>query len=75
MPRSATCPGACWSARCSPLPVAFAVMAHELFGATWLPELLLNRWAQLALITPVMFYTGWPIHRWAGSRCATARRR
>jgi Cu+-exporting ATPase len=24
---------------------------------------LLNRWVQLALITPVMFYTGWPIHR------------
>jgi hypothetical protein len=24
---------------------------------------LLNRWAQLALITPVMFWTGWPIHR------------
>ncbi|MEO3807023.1 heavy metal translocating P-type ATPase [Nonomuraea sp. B1E8] len=44
------------------LPVAFAVMAHEFFGATWLPELLLNRWTQLALITPVMFYTGWPIH-------------
>jgi len=24
---------------------------------------LLNHWAQMALITPVMFYTGWPIHR------------
>jgi P-type Cu+ transporter len=24
---------------------------------------LLNRWVQLALITPVMFYTGRPIHR------------
>ncbi|MFF4624261.1 heavy metal translocating P-type ATPase [Nonomuraea jabiensis] len=45
------------------LPVAFAVMAHEIFGATWLPELLLNRWLQLALVTPVMFYTGWPIHK------------
>ncbi|MDF5755207.1 HAD-IC family P-type ATPase [Spongiactinospora sp. TRM90649] len=44
------------------LPVAFAVMAHEVFGATWLPALLLNRWTQLVLITPVMFYTGWPIH-------------
>ncbi len=22
-----------------------------------------NHWVQLALITPVMFYTGWPIHR------------
>ncbi|WP_328690312.1 heavy metal translocating P-type ATPase [Streptomyces phaeochromogenes] len=45
------------------LPVLFAVMAHELFGADWVPGLLLNDWLQLALITPVMFYTGWPIHR------------
>ncbi|MEU7864446.1 heavy metal translocating P-type ATPase [Nonomuraea sp. NPDC049141] len=45
------------------LPVAFVVMAHELFGAGWIPEFLLNRWVQLALIAPVMFYTGWPIHR------------
>jgi Cu+-exporting ATPase len=44
-------------------PVQFAVMAHEVFGAGWVPDLLLNRWFQLALITPVMFYTGWPIHR------------
>jgi Cu+-exporting ATPase len=44
-------------------PVLFAVMAHEVFGATWVPALLLNHWLQLALITPVMFYTGWPIHR------------
>jgi Cu+-exporting ATPase len=44
-------------------PVLFAVMAHELFGAGWVPSLLLNHWLQLALITPVMFYTGWPIHR------------
>jgi Cu+-exporting ATPase len=44
-------------------PVLFAVMAHELFGATWVPAVLLNHWFQLALITPVMFYTGWPIHR------------
>ena len=48
-------------------PVLFAVMAHELFKAMWVPGLLLNPWLQLALITPVMFYTGWPIHRtgWA----------
>ncbi|WP_433518743.1 heavy metal translocating P-type ATPase [Nonomuraea sp. CA-143628] len=45
------------------LPVAFTVMAHELFGAGWIPEFLLNHWVQLALIAPVMFYTGWPIHR------------
>ncbi len=44
-------------------PVLFAVMAHDLFKADWVPGLLLNRWLQLALITPVMFYTGWPIHR------------
>lgn len=44
-------------------PVLFAVMASELFGAGWVPDILLDHWVQLALITPVMFYTGWPIHR------------
>ncbi|MGW0118031.1 heavy metal translocating P-type ATPase [Streptomyces sp. NPDC003327] len=44
------------------LPVLFAVMAHELFGADWVPGWLLNHWVQLVLITPVMFYTGRPIH-------------
>ncbi|MFF3958093.1 heavy metal translocating P-type ATPase [Streptomyces sp. NPDC001890] len=44
------------------LPVLFAVMARELFGADWVPGWMLNHWLQLALITPVMFYTGWPIH-------------
>ncbi|MFF4576601.1 heavy metal translocating P-type ATPase [Streptomyces sp. NPDC001410] len=44
-------------------PVLFAVMAHELFGADWVPGWMLNHWLQLVLITPVMFYTGWPIHR------------
>ncbi|MFD8501252.1 heavy metal translocating P-type ATPase [Streptomyces sp. NPDC059687] len=44
------------------LPVLFAVMAHELFGASWVPTWMLNHWLQLVLITPVMFYTGWPIH-------------
>jgi Cu+-exporting ATPase len=44
-------------------PALVAVMAHEVFGAGWVPGLLLNRWLQLALITPVMFYTGWPVHR------------
>ncbi|TDD37088.1 cadmium-translocating P-type ATPase [Saccharopolyspora elongata] len=43
-------------------PVLFAVMAHELFGADFVPAVLLNHWVQLVLITPVMFYTGWPIH-------------
>jgi Cu+-exporting ATPase len=44
------------------LPVLYAVMAHELFKV-WAPAVLLNHWAQLALITPVMFYTGWQVHR------------
>jgi len=49
------------------LPVLYAVMAHEVFKA-WVPGILLNHWTQLALITPVMFYTGSPIHRtgWIG---------
>ena len=55
-------------------PVVFAVMAVDLFGATWVPEFLLNRWFQLALISPVMFYSGWPIHRtgWLTLRHRTA---
>ena len=44
-------------------PVLFAVMSHEVFNASWVPALLLDRWWQLALITPVMFFTGWPVHR------------
>ncbi len=44
-------------------PVLFAVMAENLFGANWVPEVLTNLWFQLALIAPVMVYTGWPIHR------------
>ena len=45
------------------LPVFLSVMAHDLFGATWVPQLLLVPWFQFLLITPVMIYTGWPIHR------------
>ena len=44
-------------------PVLVAVMAHSFFKATWVPSLLLNHWVELALIAPVMLYTGWPIHR------------
>ncbi len=44
-------------------PVLFAVMLTEIFGVTWMPALLLNHWFELALIAPVMFYAGWPIHR------------
>ena len=55
-------------------PVVFAVMAHDLFSAAWVPGALLNRWVQLVLITPVMFYAGWPIHRtgWLTLRHRTA---
>lgn len=44
------------------LPVLYAVMAQPL-GPQWVPAVLLNHWVQLALITPVMLYVGWPIHR------------
>ncbi len=43
-------------------PVFFAVMATEVFGATWVPGLLTDHWLQLALVAPVFFYVGWPIH-------------
>ena len=51
-----------WGALLS-APVVLAVMGVELFGFSWIPDLLMNHWLQLALITPVMFFTGWPIHR------------
>jgi Cu+-exporting ATPase len=56
------------------IPVVFAVMTHEFFNPAWLPEFLVNRWLQLALITPVMLYAGWPIHRtgWLTLRHRTA---
>jgi Cu+-exporting ATPase len=55
-------------------PVLFAVMTNDFFNAPWLPSILLNHWFQLALITPVMLYTGWPIHRtgWLTLRHRTA---
>jgi Cu+-exporting ATPase len=45
------------------IPVFVAVMAHDLFNAMWVPALLTEPWFQFLLITPVMIYTGWPIHR------------
>jgi Cu+-exporting ATPase len=36
-------------------------MLNDFLGIA-VPEFLMNHWFQLALITPVMFYTGWPIH-------------
>lgn len=49
-------------------PVLFGVMARDFFHPAWLPGILVNAWFALALITPVMAYTGWPIHRtgWLG---------
>ncbi len=44
-------------------PVLFAAMAGNFLSVTGPASILLNRWVQLALITPVMFYAGWPIHR------------
>jgi Cu+-exporting ATPase len=45
------------------LPVFVAVMAMEVLDATWVPDVLLEPWVQLAMITPVMVWVGWPIHR------------
>jgi Cu+-exporting ATPase len=43
-------------------PVVLAVMVTDLLSLPWIPEVLMERWVQLALATPVMFYAGWPIH-------------
>ncbi len=55
-------------------PVLFAVMVGDYLKASWLPGILSNHWFQLALIAPVMGYTGWPIHRtgWLTLRHRTA---
>ncbi len=46
------------------LPVLIGVMTKEFGGdPSWLPGILNDRWFQFALITPVMVWTGWPIHR------------
>ena len=44
-------------------PVLLAVMASSSSTRPGCPEFLLDPWVQLAFIAPVMFYTGWPIHR------------
>jgi len=56
------------------LPVLIPVMASDFFGVEDLPGFLSNHWFQLALITPVMLYAGWPIHRtgWLTLRNRTA---
>ncbi|MEO6318369.1 MAG: HAD-IC family P-type ATPase, partial [Acidimicrobiales bacterium] len=45
------------------VPVFVAVMAMELFDATWVPGPMMEPWVQLALIAPVMGWVGGPIHR------------
>lgn len=41
----------------------FVVMMLHMVNHMWVPEWLMNPWWQAALITPVMFYCGAPIHR------------
>ncbi|MBF6557520.1 MAG: heavy metal translocating P-type ATPase [Acidimicrobiales bacterium] len=53
------------------IPVLFGGLAWDFFHPEWLPSFLTNEppaWFDLALIAPVFFYTGWPIHRsgWLG---------
>lgn len=43
------------------LPIVVAVMATDVFSATFVPDVLMNRGVQLALIAPVMFWVGWPV--------------
>ena len=45
------------------LPVLYAVMVGDFVSEAAVPTFLMERWVQFALITPVMLYTGWPIHR------------
>lgn len=48
------------------LPVlVFSMLGMQLMSIvpTTVIDFFLNPWVQLVLITPVMFYSGWPIHR------------
>ena len=45
------------------LPVLYAGMVGGFISQDLVPGLLDNNWFQLGLITPVMVYAGWPIHR------------
>ena len=56
------------------LPVVVPIMLRDVFGVEDLPGILSDHWFQLALITPVMLYAGWPIHRtgWLSLRHRTA---
>ncbi len=55
-------------------PVLVTAMATDLFEVDWIPALLMEPWLHLALIAPVMFVAGWPIHRtgWMALRNRTA---
>src|SRR5690606_20238434 len=44
-------------------PVLYAVMVGDFISEAWVPDILREPWVQFGLITPVMVYTGWPIHR------------
>ena len=45
------------------LPVLYAGMVGGFISEDLVPALLDSNWFQLGLITPVMVYAGWPIHR------------
>ncbi|WNB84755.1 heavy metal translocating P-type ATPase [Cellulomonas sp. ATA003] len=45
------------------LPVLYAAMVAHFVDPAWVPDVLENRWVQLALTLPVMVVIGWPIHR------------
>ena len=55
-------------------PVLFAVMVGDFLNPAWMPGWLSNHWLELALISPVMWWAGWPIHRtgWLTLRHRTA---
>ncbi len=48
-----------WIGAVLTVPVLFAVMAGRFVSV----GILANHWVELALITPVMLYSGWPIHK------------
>ena len=45
------------------VPVLYAVMVGDFVGNRFVPDFLANNWVQFGLVTPVMVYAGWPIHR------------
>jgi Cu+-exporting ATPase len=44
------------------LPVLYAAMVEHFVGEQYVPDVLENRYVQLALTLPVFFWVGWPIH-------------